>query len=159
MDTFEKLYQEDEKSIRYWRDDKYSNKEFFKFHRKIKKRLDKLIKNKKLSPREHFICAMIYHHEFTIPSSRKALNYIKTAQLKGYNRQKWLIASITDRLLQLQNKPKKYGTQIIMLKNGEFKRTKNGKYILYKMDNSVTDKERTSLGLPKLKDLKGYLKK
>ena len=94
---------------------------------------------------------MIYHHGFKIPYSKKALKYIQEAQAEGYKRQKWLVASIIDRLLQLQGKPQKYGTQIIELKNGKYKQ--------YKLDNSISDEERIKLGLLKLKDLKRELEK
>ncbi len=149
MNTFEKLYKEDQKHIGLW-EKNYTDKEFYKINKDIRKRLDSLIEKKKsFSPREHFICAMIYHHGFNISCSKKALKHIKIAQKEGYNQKKWLIASIEDRLLQLQEKPQKYGTQIIKLKNGKYKQ--------YKLDNSISDKERIELGLPKLVDLKKYL--
>ena len=151
MDTFEKLYREDKKHVSLW-EKNYTDKEFYKINRNIRKRLRKLIIKKKcLSSRDHFICAMIYHHGFTIISSKKALKHIKIAQGNGYNKQKWLIASIIDRLLQLQDKPQKYGTQIVKLRNGKYKQ--------YVLDGSINDKERMELGLPKLKDLKKYLEK
>jgi hypothetical protein len=113
-----------------------------------------LIENKKrLTPRQKFICAMIYHHGDKIQFSKKALRYIQQSQAEGYARQRWLIASIIDRLLQLEGKPQKYGTQIVKLKDGNY-RLKNGKYKQYMLDNSISDKERIGLGLPKLKDLK-----
>lgn len=151
MDTFEKLYRKDQKEIGLW-EKNYSDKEFYEINKNIRKRLDILIRKRKtLSPKEHFICAMIYHHGFTISSSRKALFHIRIAQRRSYRHKRWLIASIIDRLLQLQGKPQKYGTQIIKLKNGKYKQ--------YKMDNSINDKERVELGLPKLKELKKYLEK
>jgi hypothetical protein len=151
MDSFEKLYKEDQKEIGLW-EENYTDKEFYKINKNLRKRLKILIRKRKaLSLREHFICAMIYHHGFTISSSKKALFHIKIAQKKGYKHKKWLIASIMDRLLQLQGKPQKYGTQIIKLKNGKYKQ--------YKIDNSISDKERIKLGLPKLKELKKYLEK
>ncbi len=151
MDNFEKLYREDQYHIKRW-ESHYTDKEFYEINRKIRKRLERLIKRKKrLSPREKFICAIIYHHGFTIPSSKKALKFIKEAQSEGYTRQKWLIASITDRLLQLQGKPQKYGTQIIKLKNGKYKQ--------YWLDNTISDRERTDVGLPKLRNLKKSLER
>lgn len=149
--NFEQLYKEDQKHIRLW-EKYYTDEEFYRFNRKIRKQLQELLRRKnKLSPREHFICAMIYHHGFSIGSSKKALHYVKLAQELGYEKQKWLIASIIDRLLQLQGKPQKYGTQIV--------KTKTGKIKQYKIDGMITDKERISLGLPKLKKLKKYLEK
>lgn len=144
MNEFEKLYKKDQYHIKRWAKN-YSDEEFYKINKKIRKKLEDLLK-KKLTPRQKFICAMIYHHGFTPQCSKKALMYIKQSQAEGYQRQKWLIASIIDRLLQLQGKPQKYGTQIVELKSGKLKQ--------YKLDNSITDKERVELGLPKLKELK-----
>lgn len=149
MNDFEKLYRKDQYHIKRW-EKNYTDEEFYEINKKIRKKLERLIKRKKkLNSREKFICAMIYHHGFTIPYSKKAMKYIKEAQKEGYNRQKWLIASITDRLLQLQGKPQKYGTQIVKLKNRKYKQ--------YRLDNSISDEERIKIGLPKLKDLKRYL--
>ena len=151
MNTFERLYREDQKQVSLW-EKNYTDKEFYKINRSIRKKLNKLIEQKrKLAPREHFIIAMIYHHGFTITSSKKALRHIKIAQKEKYYKQKWLIASIIDRLLQLQGKPQKYGTQIVKLKNGKYKQ--------YKIDDLISDKERVYLGLPRLKELKKYLEK
>ncbi len=150
MDSFEKLYQEDQKHIRKW-EKHYSDKEFYSINRNIRKKLQKLIRKKKnLTGREYFIAAIIIHHGFTISCSKNALDYIGKARKLGYNKQKWLVASITDRLLQLQGKPQKYGTQIVRTKYGIKQ---------YKLDNSVSDKERIKLGLPPLKKLKAYLEK
>ena len=151
MDDFEKLHDEDQKNVRLWKKN-YSDKEFYSLNKNIRKRLQKLIgRSKKLSPRENFICALILHHGFNLSSSKKALRYIKTAQGQGYKKQKWLIASIKDRLLQLQGKPQKYGTQAVKLKNGKFKQ--------YRIDGTISDGERKILGLPRLKELKGYLER
>ncbi|MEK6833549.1 MAG: hypothetical protein AABY32_05880 [Nanoarchaeota archaeon] len=149
MDKFEKIYKKDQYYIKRW-EKNYTNKEFYKINKGIRKELEKLLRRKKkLTPKEKFICAIIYHHGFTIQSSKKALKYIKQAQKEGYTRQKWLIGSIIDRLLQLQGIPQKYGTQIV--------KTKKGKYKQYKLDGSISDKERIELGFPKLKNLKNYL--
>jgi hypothetical protein len=148
MDEFQRLYKRDQYYIKRWLKH-YTDKEFYVFNKKIRKSLEKLIvKHKKLSPKQKFICAMIYHHGFQIRTSKKALKYIKEAQAEGYKRQKWLMAAIIDRLLQLEGKPQKYGTQIIKTKSGLKQ---------YKLDNSITDKERIKLGLPKLEILKKYL--
>ncbi|MBU2458897.1 MAG: hypothetical protein KKB29_00855, partial [Nanoarchaeota archaeon] len=130
MDKFEELYRKDQYHISRW-EKHYSNKEFYGIHQKIKDELEKLLnKKKKLTPKQKFICAMIYHHEFDISSSKKALKFVREAQAEGYFKQKWLIGSILDRLLQLQGKPQKYGTQIVELKNGKYKQ--------YRLDSSVS---------------------
>ena len=146
---FEELYREDLKHIKRW-EQHYTDKEFYAINKKIRKKLEKLLKKKKkLTGRENFVAAIILHHRFTIKSSKQALKYAKKALELGYKRQKWLKAAIIDRLLQLQGKPQKYGTQIIKLKSGKIKQ--------YKLDDSITDIERKTMGLPTLKQLKRYL--
>lgn len=149
MDEFDKLYRKDQHFIRMWKKH-YTNEEFYKRNREIIDDLEKLTsKSKQLTSKQKFICAIIYHHGFKLSYSKKAMRYIKEAQAEGYNRQKWLIASITDRLLQLQGKPQRYGTQVVEIKKGKMKQ--------YKLGGSISDEERVKLGLPKLKDLKKYL--
>ena len=151
MDEFERLYKKDEYAVKHW-EKNYTNQEFYAINKKIRISLEKLLsKKKRLNPKQKFICAMIYHHGFNIKCSKKALEYIKQAQKEGYKKQKWLIASITDRLLQLRGKPQKYGTQVVEIKKGKLKQ--------YRTDNSITDNQRIKLGLPKLKDLKRQLEK
>ena len=121
MNEFEKLYKRDQYLIDRW-EKNYSDKEFYLLNKKLRRELELILKKKKLlTPRENFICAIIFHHGFTISSSKKALKFVKKSQEGGYKKQRWLIASIKDRLLQLQGKPQKYGTQIIKLKNGKLK--------------------------------------
>ena len=145
------LYQEDQRHIKKW-EKNYTDKEFYKLNRRIRKKLEKLLKKKKnLTGKEEFICSMIFHHGFNISSSKKALKHLDKAREKGYKRQLWLKAAIIDRLLQLQNKPQRYGTQITKLKFGGYKQ--------YKLDGTINDKERILIGLPPLKKLKEYLEK
>jgi len=151
MGEFEKLYKKDQYHISRW-EKNYTDEEFYKINKSIRKELEKLLsKDKKLTPKQKFICAMIYHHGFNITSSKKALRFIKESQVEGYFRQRWLIASIIDRLLQLQGKLQKYGTQIVKLEKGKYKQ--------YGLDGSITDKDRVEIGLPKLKELRGYLER
>ncbi|HLD15423.1 MAG TPA: shikimate kinase [Candidatus Nanoarchaeia archaeon] len=149
FNELKKLYKRDQAGIIKWQKGKFSKNEFIKQNKDIRKHLIKLIIKCKLNRKEYFICAMILHHRFTINSSKQALKYIKKAQKLGYTKQKWLIAAIEDRLLQLKGKPQKYGTQII--------KTKSGKIKQYKLDGSITDKKRLGLGLPRLKRLKKEL--
>ena len=149
MDEFDKLYRKDQYFISRWAKH-YTNEEFYRLNKRVIIDLEKLISRaKKLTPKQKFICAIIYHHGFKMAYSKKAMRYIKEAQSEGYNRQKWLIASIEDRLLQIQGKPQKYGTQVVEIKKGKMKQ--------YRLDGSVSDEERVKLGLPKLGALKKYL--
>ena len=104
---------------------------------------------RKLSGREIWMAGMIYQHGFTLSSSKKALCLAERAYEEGYKKAKTLIAQATDRFLQLQGKPQKFGTQIVKLKSGRLK--------MYKIDGTVTDAQRKEYGLPSLKILKSYL--
>ena len=147
---FESLYKEDQKHVKRWAK-QYSDKEFYEINRRLRKKVDGLIrKGKAKDGRDYFLAAMIFQHGFTITSSKKAIRLAKKAVNLGYTKGKWLIASATDRLLQLQGKPQKFGTQII--------ETKSGKVKMYKTDPKITDKERKAFGLPTLKELKKRLK-
>ena len=147
MKQLEDLYKRDQYHIKRW-EKNYSDKEFHKINKEIRKELEIILKkNKKLTPRDHFLIAIIYQHGFTISSSKKALRYAKLAVEKGYKKGKWLIASATDRLLQLQGKSQKFGTQPII---------KNKRLKQYKTDRSITDEIRKEYGLPTLKQLKRH---
>lgn len=147
---FEKLYQEDQKHVKRWAD-YYTDKEFYSINKALQKKVQDLLDtNTSKSGRDFFIASMIFHHGFTQTSVRKAISYAKKAVELGYKKGKWLIASATDRLLQLQGKPQKFGTQIV--------KTKSGKVKMYKVDSKTTDEERKEYGLPTLEELKERLK-
>ncbi len=145
-EEIERLYREDQKHVKRWADH-YTDKEFYKINKELQKKVQKLLENNKAkSGRDFFIVAMIFHHGFTQTSSRKAIKYAKKSVELGYKKGKWLIASATDRLLQLQRRLQKFGTQIV--------ETKSGKIKMYKVDSKTTDEERKEYGLPTLKELK-----
>lgn len=147
---FEKLYREDQKHVKRWAQH-YTDKEFYRINKELQKKVQKLLDtNKSKSGRDFFIASMIFHHGFTQTSARKAISYAKKAVELGYKKGKWLVASATDRLLQLQEKPQKFGTQIV--------ETKSGKIKMYKVDSKTTDEERKKYDLPTLKELKERLK-
>ncbi|MBM3232932.1 hypothetical protein FJZ18_02070 [Candidatus Pacearchaeota archaeon] len=143
------LFREDSKHISKW-EENYTDEEFYAFNRAIRIKLDALLYgNKRLSPKELWMSAMVYHHGFTLSSSRKALRLAEQAYERSYKPAKTLIAQATDRLLQLEKKPQKFGTQVVKLRNGKLK--------MYKIDGTVTDKQRKEYGLPSLEKLKAYL--
>lgn len=147
---FERLYREDQKHIKKWAGH-YTDKEFYRINQELQKKVQDLLDNNKAKKgRDFFISSMIFHHGFTLTSSKKAISYAEKSVEMGYKKGKWLIASATDRLLQLQGKQQKFGTQII--------ETKSGKIRMYKVDSKTTDKEREEYGLPTLKELKERLK-
>jgi len=146
---FEKLYKEDQEIIKTWSKGKITNKEFYKKNWKLRKQIEKLLESKRrISGKDYFISSILFHHASKISFSKKALDYAKKGYEKGYKKGKWLIASTTDRLLQLQSKPQKFGTQVQDMKAKELK--------LYKLNPKTKDKERKDYGLPTLKELKKY---
>jgi hypothetical protein len=146
---FEQIYQKDQTSIKKWSQDKLTDKEYSKINNELIKKINSLLKSQqKITGKEYFISAMIFHHQNKLITSKKAVKYAKIAFEKGYKRGKWLIASTTDRLLQLQGKPQKYGTQVVDMKAKKLK--------IYKLNPKTTDKERQEYGLPTLKQLKKY---
>jgi len=148
MNSISEIYKQDLYHVKKWGEN-YTDDEFYAINRKLRMKLDTLVSNKKLSPKQKFMAGMVYHHGFTISSSRKALEYARDAYEKGYKPAKTLIAQATDRLLHLQGKPQKFGTQAI--------ETKGGKWKMWKIDGSVTDKDRKAYGLPSLSKLEKYL--
>jgi hypothetical protein len=59
---------------------------------------------------------------------------------------RWFIAEATDKLLMIQGKPQKYGTQVNWIHVFS-------EYRLYKVDPATTDQQRAMVGLPPLADL------
>ncbi|MCR4327838.1 MAG: hypothetical protein NUV46_04645 [Nanoarchaeota archaeon] len=144
---FELLYKEDQKSIEKWSKDELTNKEFYRRNKKLRKEIDHLLKiKKKISGKDYFISSIIFHHNYKLLTSKKAVKFAKKSYENGYKQGKWLIASTTDRLLQLEGKPQKFGTQVVNMKDKKLK--------IYKLNKKTTDKERKEYGLPSLKQLK-----
>jgi len=94
--------------------------------------------------------SFIFHHQGTKVATQKARSLTKEGikicgekKTKICNRMRWLHAAATDRLLILDKKPQKYGTQ--------YRRLKNGKgFKLHPVDPKVADQERIDLNVPTL---------
>ena len=143
------LYKKDQYHTGRW-EKYYTKRQYLQFNKNLVKRLEDLFKKNKInSGKDYFIATIILHHSFNIANSKKALNYSKLAVEKGYKKGKWFIASATDRLLQLQRKPQKFGTQVEDMNAKKLK--------IYKLNSKTTDKERKEFGLPTLNQIKkGY---
>ncbi len=147
---FEKLYREDQKHVKRWAE-YYTDREFYRINKGLQIRIKRLLAAKiPEKGKDFFIAAMIFHHGFTLASARKAIIYAKRAVDSGYARGKWLIASATDRLLQLQGKPQKYGTQITEINFGRIR--------MYRVNSKTSDEERKEYGLPTLAGLRKRLR-
>ena len=140
---FKALYKKDQYHTKRW-SKQYTDKEYFKINKKLCDQCEKLIRKGISDPYDYFVASIIFHHASKITYSKKALSLAKKALKLGY-KDKSMIAAITDRLLQLQGKPQKYGTQYVETKNG---------WKLYRYDKKTTDAKRKESGVPKLKELK-----
>lgn len=143
--AFQKLFEEDQYHVKRW-SKHYSDEEFYFINARLRTQVKKLIDAGKAKDGfDYFASAIIYHHAFKITHSRTAIRYAKKAVKLGYP-DNWIIAACTDRLLQLQGKPQKYGTQYVENKSGKFR--------IYRVDPKTTDEERAEFGLPTLRELK-----
>lgn len=115
----------------------------------------------KLTMEEVYYAAMFFHHSANKNDIRKArglaLLNIKRGELlkkenKWVKKSKWLFAATTDRLLVREGRPQKYGTQF-------HQKDSNSSRELFDYDKSTTDKERTALYVPTLKQTLKNLKK
>lgn len=146
---FEKLEKKDQSALKKWCKNKLTDKEYAKIKTDLVNQTKFLLKTKeKITGKDYFISAIILHHKYQLNSSKKAVEYAQKAVKNGHKKGKWLVASTTDRLLQLQGKPQKFGTQVIDIKAKKLQ--------IYKLNPKTTDKERQEYGLPTLKELKEY---
>jgi hypothetical protein len=144
------FYNEDIRNIRHWREHKLAG--IKRLNRDIRRRLKVHLKDFPLNTaQDHYLAAHIYQHSFTITGTRKALVHAKKAVALGKRNAKWLIAAATDRLLQLQGKRQRFGTQAVDM---DAKRLKQ-----YKTDPRTTDEESRAYGLPPLRELKRLMEK
>lgn len=146
---FFNLYKHDQKNLRQWINN-WNNRQFSKQNRKLRRKITYLLSQRKVrEPVDYFYAAIIYQHGFTEYASHKALLYSRKAVKEGYTKGKWLVAAATDRLLQLQGKLQKFGTQVVNMKAKKLK--------MYPVNLKTTDKERKFYGLPSLKKLQKRL--
>ena len=118
-----RLFNEDQKD----RNKPLMEKELDKKDEKRLTVLRKIIKDsdrKKFSPEELYYIAFLFHHSGNVTGSRTAVKYTKSGiDVCGSRRTKWCIkvrrlhAMSIDRLLMLQGKPQKFGTQYCLRKN------------------------------------------
>jgi len=143
---FDKLYKEDQYHVKRW-EKNYSDVEFHRINTRIRKKLQKLLdKGNAKTGRDYFVASIIFHHGFRISLSKRAIKYSEKSIEQGYKGGKEMLALTIDRLLVLQGKPQKFGSQGFELKSGKWK--------IYKVDPKTTDKERKEHGLPTLKEMK-----
>ncbi len=99
--------------------------------------LENLLKrNRKLKLRgiDYFRMGFMYLHSGTSRRVRKARTFGQQAADQGYKPGRWLTASATDRILTMQGKPQKFGTQ--------FGKKPDGTWFMLPFSLSTTDTER-----------------
>lgn len=101
-----------------------------------------------------FYAGFVFHHQGSKRATAKARMLAKQGvelcegkNTKVCKQVRWLYAGSTDRLLVLDKKPQKYGTQ--------YRRKKNGKgFELLNVDPTTTDEERKVFNVPTLAEAK-----
>ncbi|WP_342380378.1 hypothetical protein NVS55_12350 [Myxococcus stipitatus] len=106
-------------------------------------RVDELLKSGKVqSAKDHFHAGAIFHHGEGADFQRAHGLLLKSVELDPKDGlARVMAATAEDRVLMMQGKPQRYGTQ---------RERVNGQWRLYAVDPSVTDAERAKWGLPPL---------
>lgn len=103
-----------------------------------------ILKGEKVfSAKELYIASMIFHHSGDLSDLKLARKLAKLSSDLDYKKALWLFAAITDRILMLEKKPQKYGTQFV-------KKSSKGKWKLYPVNKRTTDKQRAEFNVPPL---------
>ncbi|MDP3729355.1 MAG: hypothetical protein Q8R26_01180 [bacterium] len=117
-----------------------------------KQKVEKLLRSNNLKTgQDYYYAAMILHHSGKKKYTRKAIQLLEKSIDLGYKKARWLYAAAFDRLLLLQGRKQRFGTQ--------FKKEKNGLWKLYPVDNKTTDRDRITYNVPPMNKIKEQLKK
>lgn len=139
----EKLFKSDQRDRRNQKDLEKNDL------KRLKALEDILAEQQALDGEDCYRIAMIYHHQR--PEYLKmAKEYARRGMLFGSAQARWLYAAVTDRMLLFKNRPQKYGTQWQM---------RNGKCILWPVDQKTTDRARARYGVESLKAIKAGIRK
>lgn len=101
---------------------------------------------------DYFRAGLIFQHGRDLQLIRKAKEYAKMSFELGYEPGRWLYAAATDRILMMQRKKQKFGTQFI-------KNTRSGKWFLHPVQTGTTDSERGRYNVIPLQDIKKVVNK
>lgn len=146
-----KLLEEDQKDRKSPKLKKLSDKERWKIisgrDADRLKRLYKLLdKNPKLTGIDCFRVGIILQHAPSTESKEGVIAFAKKGIGLGNKKCRWLFAAGTDRLLMMQGKKQKFGTQ--------YRKNSESKWELYPLNPRTTDKERAKYGVIPLKKIK-----
>lgn len=137
----EQMYLEDQSDRTAFEKDKISGEELDKRDFKRLKRLQELLEKQEIDLNEiwnlHY-SALILHHSHKVEDVEKAHDFAKKAIAQGSSVTKWLYAATIDRLLVMQGKKQKFGTQFQIV---------NGEKVFFPTDGSVSEAEKAEFGI------------
>ncbi len=147
-----KLFDEDQGDRASIKFKKHTDKKRFQIiglrdDKRIKKLQQILDKKPILHGIDYFRAGLIFQHGRSLNSIRKARELAKMSFGLGYKRGKWLYAAATDRLLMMQGKKQKFGTQFT-------KNIETGKWSLHPIQPRTTDAERKKYKVKSLQKIK-----
>lgn len=109
--------------------------------------IEKILEIKpKLTGLDCFRMGIIFQHGETIEDIKKAQRFAKQGFVLGSKPSKWLYAAATDRLLMMQGKPQKFGTQ--------YRKNKEGIWEVHPIQPDTTDIERKTFNVSPLQKIK-----
>src|SRR5690606_18074999 len=101
-----------------------------------RKKIEEILKKGKVFRGvDYFRMGVMFQHGTTVESIKKAKALARKGVEMGHNKSKWLYAASIDRILMMQNKKQKYGTQL-------FRDRKSGEWLLHPVSENTTDEER-----------------
>ncbi len=113
---------------------------------RLKRLYELLDKKPKLTGPNCFRAGIILQHAPSAESKEQVIAFAKKGMKLGHKKCGWLFAAGTDRLLMMQGKKQKFGTQ--------YSKNFEGKWELYPLNPRTTDKERAKYGIISLKKIK-----
>jgi len=103
-------------------------------------------KNSNLKGLDYFRAGIIFQHGTRLENIKTAQELAHKGHKLGHKKSKWLYAAATDRILTRQGKKQRFGTQ--------YQKNDQGKWGLYPVQKSTTDKERRKYNVKSLQEAK-----
>ena len=138
------LFEEDQADRRNW--EHFNQDQLLQVRQRDvvrRQRVEELVGSETLhDPEDYFYAAMVFQHGETLEHYWQAHALAKRGAELGHHASRCLAAVAYDRWLLHQGKPQKYGTQYI---------SKEGRWVLYEVDPSTSDRQRAEWNVPPLK--------
>lgn len=140
QNEIKRLFKEDQNDRVQLRKENHSFKKFWailkKNDEKRRATINKILSDKKIKLRgiDYFYIGVIFQHGGTTQTTAQAKQFAQKGIKLGHNKSKWLYAAATDRLLLMQKKKQKFGTQ--------YQKNAEGQWKLMPVASGTTDAER-----------------